>query len=478
MDRQLIFPMDDKYQSYLSDESHMTGFADSISFPENENEIRKIIAQVRNSGQSITIQGGKTGIAGCAVPNGGHVLNMSYMNHVKSFRTTEDGHFLLTVEPGVTLLDLTREIKKLDSKEELFWPPDPTEPSATVGGVAACNSRGLTASLYGDAKEYIHTVRVMDAEGKIMEITCGKESGASHCATGDISDIYIGGEGMFGVVTELTLALLRKPREIWGICFFFSCESDAFSFAELLVQYAEDPHGAKIAAAEYMDRMTIDMIEERKPNISRIRELPDASPDAAAMIYVEIHGADEASVEICAEALLEMAEACHVAADATWAVSGEFEVDRLRAFRHTAAESANLHIEKISQTYPGITKLGMDMNFNGQSLAAVVSYLKGSAEKSGLKLCIFGHIFGNHLHPNILPENREEFLKGQEILTEWAVASAKNPGVQNREHGVGKIKKQVFLATVTESCLKEIREKKKNLDPQGFWNPGNMIDTF
>jgi len=477
MGRSLIFPIDDKYQSYLSDESHLTGFADSISFPGNEEEIRTVIAQARKSGQSITIQGGKTGIAGGAVPQGGHILNLSNMNQVTSFRTTEEGLFLLTVEPGVTLLDLTREIKKLDAKEELFWPPDPTEPSATVGGVAACNSRGLTASLYGDAKKYIYAVRVMDADGKTTEIICGNQSGKAQSGIADVSKVHLGGEGMFGVITELTLILLRKPREIWGICFFFSCEPDAFSFAERLVLYVEEPLGAKIAAAEYMDRMTIDMIEERKPNTSSIKELPDVSPDAAAMIYVEIHGADEAAVEKYAEELLEMAEACHVAADATWAVSGEYEVEKLRAFRHTAAESANLYIEKISHTYPGICKLGMDMNFNGQSLASVVSYIKESAEKNGLKVCIFGHIFGNHLHPNILPDNLEQFHKGQEIILEWAAASNKNPGEQNREHGIGKVKKQVFLSTVTEGTLQQIEQQKKTLDPRGFWNPGNMIDT-
>lgn len=508
MDRPLIMPMDDKYQSYLTDESRLTGSAESISFPRTEDEIRTIITAVRALGLSITVQGGKTGIAGGAVPGGGHILNLSYMNRIKSFEA-RDGLYLLTVEPGVTLMDLTREIRKLNAGEDLFWPPDPTESTATVGGAASCNARGLCASLYGDTRKYIHAIRVMDAQGSTKDIVRGSTAAPSdQCAPSDPIDVYLGGEGMYGVITELTLRLIPRPKELWGICFFFTAGKDAFSFADRLTQYVREAQdggdaeavstasgtltsagtaasgtvsvkqGAAIAAAEYLDRMTIDMIEERKPNISKIRELPAVPSDAAAMIYIEIHGADESSVESCAEALLELADECGVDSDAAWAVSGESETDKLRVFRHAAAETANLYIEKVGHEYPGITKLGMDMGYNGERLETVVLSLKDGLKRYGLRGCIFGHIFGNHLHMNILPNDFNQFEKGRTLMEELAGRAAADAGRQIREHGVGKLKKKIFLITTSDECLAYYKDLKRTIDPAGFWNPSNMLDNF
>ena len=118
--------MDDTYHEYLKDESKMRGAADSISFPESEAEIGKILQMMRENRMPVTIQGGKTGVVGSAVPSRGHIMNLSHMNKVKSFFIAEEGVAFLTVEPGITLIELQKAIGRLETPRTLFWPPDPS----------------------------------------------------------------------------------------------------------------------------------------------------------------------------------------------------------------------------------------------------------------------------------------------------------------------------------------------------------------
>ena len=83
MKQELIHPMDETFQDYLIDESKMTGSAESISFPQSEAEIAQILRVMRENGTPVTIQGGKTGVVGSAVPLGGHIMNLSRMKKVK-----------------------------------------------------------------------------------------------------------------------------------------------------------------------------------------------------------------------------------------------------------------------------------------------------------------------------------------------------------------------------------------------------------
>ena len=475
MGRQLIYPMEERYQEYLSDESKMVGKADSISFPENEGEILEIIAKMKACHTPVTIQGGKTGIAGCAVPARGHVLNLSHMNQVKAFNKTAQGEALLKVEPGMTLLELKKAIKKLKNEEELFWPPDPTESSSTVGGIASCGAKGICSRLYGDTRKYIQAARVIQWDGSVKEIKRGEATVSFLGREKDLLDVHLGGEGMFGILAELTLRLEPKPKEMWGISFFFEKKEDAFTFADNLIMEDLQVEGASMAAAEYMDRATIDAIEERKEMMTALKELPDVGAEVAAMIYIEIHGMEEEAVEEIAEMLMELAVRCDSDPDRAWAVSGETEIEKMRVFRHAAAESANLLIEKIRQKDPRITKLGTDMSLDKEAFQSVIAKYEADIAQEGLKACIFGHIGGNHLHINILPEDYEEYEKGCKLFEAWAKEIAAQQGKVVAEHGVGKLKKNLFLQTASKDCIEEIQRLKHTYDPAGMWNPENMI---
>jgi D-lactate dehydrogenase (cytochrome) len=475
MRRQLILPMDERYQDYLSDESRMVGKAGSISFPENEKEILEIIARMRESGTQVTIQGGKTGIVGGAVPLGGHILNLSNMKQVKEFIRTREGNYLLKVEPGLTLLELNKVIKKLDDEKELFWPPDPTESSATVGGVASCGAKGMCSYLYGDTRKYIEGIRVVHSDGTVKEIKRGETVISFFGCEKDLIDIYLGGQGMFGILTEIVLKLQPKPVEEWGIGFFFEKKEDVFTFIDDITKKHFMQEGASIAAIEYMDRASIDAVEERKEGMTKLKELPDIDPIFCAMVYIEIHGMEEAEVVEIAEVLMEMAMSHNSDPDRAWAVSGETGVEKLRNFRHAAAESVNLLIESMRQKEPRITKLATDMSLEEASFESVIKKYEEDIDKAELYACIFGHIGSNHLHVNILPENYEDYKKGTVLIEKWAKEIVEKQGKVVNEHGIGKLKRDIFLKTAHKDYLEEIRRLKNTYDAVGMWNPGNMI---
>ena len=478
MERQLIHPMDETYHEYLKDESKMRGAADSISFPESEAEIGNILQVMRQDRMPVTIQGGKTGVVGSAVPSRGHIMNLSHMTKVKSFFIAEEGEAFLKVEPGITLIELRKAIDRLETPKAFFWPPDPSESTATVGGIASTDAKGMCSHLYGKSASYISGIRIMNAEGSIRDLKRGQDVIVINGESKDLLDVYLGGEGMYGVITELTLRLIPKPREIWGIGFFFEDREDGMSFSDQLNATSFEVQGAKIAAIEYLDHTIINALEMHKNNMTRVKHIPDVATHISAMVYVEIHGDQEEAIEEIAAASMVIGSSFNGDPDQTWAFSGEPEIDKMRNLLHAAAETAGLHIEKVRSEDPRITKLGIDISLEGDGLKTLVSRIEKTLQEENLKAGYLGHMSSGRLHIDILPGSYGEFVKGKALFESWADRFPVSLGNAVTSYGIGKLKKSIFRKTVSKAYIEELHQLKKKLDRNNFWNPGNMIEVL
>lgn len=187
-----IKPFTDEFEEYGRDESRASGEASSISFPTTENEVRAILKKLHAERVPVTVQGARTGLAAGAVPHGGHILNTSRMNRYLGLRRDEQGQFLLRVEPGVVLSELRKQLGKkvlptagwdqasLEAYEEFqeapeqFFPTDPTEASACLGGMAACNASGARSYAYGPMRPHITGLHVALADGDLLELQRGE----------------------------------------------------------------------------------------------------------------------------------------------------------------------------------------------------------------------------------------------------------------------------------------------------------------
>ncbi len=469
---QNIYPMSEEYEEYLTDESKYSGYADSISFPKSEEEVAGILKELSQKGIPVTIQGGKTGIVGGAIPKGGHLMNLSRMNKALGFWEEEDGTGRIQVQPGINLIDLKKEINNLFRKNPQFWPVDPTETSASVGGIAASGAQGINRILYGKSGQYIESLCIMDYEGKVRKLCRGesKELSGNECV--DALTLALGKEGITGIITELTLKLLPKPEAIWGLAFFFEKNKQAAAFVDGLKEEMPKNDFASIAAVEYMGKASLVMIEESRPFMTRIKELPGIREEIEAMIYMEVHGQEE-GIEKIAEQLMELAMECGGDPDEAWAVSEEAEIEKLHIFRHAAAEMVNLFIEKQHRKDHRITKLGMDMMCDGTFRQTLDSFEK-ELSASGLKGCIFGHAMESHLHVNILPESYEEYCQGIQLMQKWAVRIGKEQGIFPGEHGIGKLKKEILGDLLADAYIEQCKRAKELFDPGEMFNRGNI----
>lgn len=517
---ELIKQMDSKYEEYLKDESRLVGEAVSISFPQTEQQVTDVVSQLCERGVPITIQGARTGITGAAVPKGGHILNLSKMTAIHGLTVDDDGVFQLEVQPGVLLSELTTRLAQKDfdttvwSKEAkdayrrflgdvpYFFPPTPTEATATVGGMFACNAAGINAYYYGATAEHIMGIRMVLATGETWEVDRGKyvftsdgcplpngkylalddvildhpiSRGLVVSPGTDLVDLLAGSEGMLGVITKLRLKLFPDPREKWGIVFFFQDNDGAITFAQSVQEMSSLLEGARIVALELFDRNTLEMIRHLKDKTTRLKTIPDVEKWVAAAIYMELH-ADE--VEMMEAALLQLSKLfseCGGKEDATWAACGNAELEKLRLFRHAAPESVNSRIDELRRSDSRITKLGTDMSAPQRHLSKTLRMYWQGLASYGLYGVVFGHIGSNHLHVNIIPEDYEQYQKGLALVDEWAETLIGMGGMLAAENGVGKLKRDLYLRYASEKQLRMARQIKSFFDPDGLLNPSNMV---
>ena len=155
---------------------------------------------------------------------------------------------------------------------------------------------------------------------------------------------------------------------------------------------------------EYLDRDTIKMIQRRKQDMAKIRELPDVDEDFDGMIYLELEGSSDCMEELAAD-LMELAAEHGSDPDVAWALSGEAEVEKLRAFRHAAAESANLRVEANRKETPEITKLSTDFIWEGREFSKLLKFYRQELAQTSIESAVFGHLESGHLHVEFVPSD-------------------------------------------------------------------------
>lgn len=515
----LIKEMTPDFEEYVRDESRTVGEAESISFPSSEAEVRQVLGELFEQGGPVTVQGARTGLAAGAVPHAGHVLNLSRMTAVQGLRE-ENGVFYLTVEPGVVLANLRKALanKTLPtaswSKESLaaletlyagpeqFFPTDPTETSAAIGGMVACNASGARSYGYGPVRPHVSALRVVLSNGETLALRRGEvfaqgrklalvtEQGSTleldlptytmpktKNASGyfvadnmDAVDLFIGSDGTLGVVTQIELALMPVPPVVWGVNCFFETEAQALDFT-----VAVRPKLKCAMALEYFDGGALDILRSQRANSAAFASLPAVAENLAACVFVEL---DCESEEQALEELYLLGDAMREVGgseDNTWVGRTDVDRERQRFFRHAVPESVNMLIDERRRTDPTITKLGSDMSVPDECLHEVVELYRTTLAQAGLESAAWGHIGNNHLHVNVLPRNAADFKAGKQLFAGWAAEVTRMGGAVSAEHGVGKIKRDFLETMYGPEHIREMALLKLQFDPKAQLGRGNLF---
>src|SRR5262245_8931617 len=383
---------------YLEDASGAKGYAERICMPKDETELLSELADARSQQAPVTIAGGGSGLTGGRVPQGGWLVSM------EKFRRLDIATGKAIVGAGITLHEL-HAAARLGGQ---FYPPDPTETMAFVGGTIACNSSGSRSFMYGATRRWIQRLRVVLPSGEILDVGRGdaidfdvpeipqpaarKHSCGYPLRPGmDWIDLFTGAEGTLGIVLEAELQLLPAPQELLNGIVFFPSDEIAL---DALDAWRSVPG---LRMLEYVDDPALRMIAQRYPDV------PDAAKGA---LIIEQILEEDRDVDAWGHRL-EVAGAFE---DESWFGTSDLDRERFRKFRHALPETA-LEISVRN----GFTTLGTDFSVPvDRNREMLVFYREHMERIMPGHYCIFGHVGDGHPHVNMLPTTQSEFDAGSD----------------------------------------------------------------
>jgi FAD/FMN-containing dehydrogenase len=422
-----------------------------ICFPESTDDVARLLKLCHENGVAVVPSGGRTGLAGGAVAaNGECVVSLSKMRKIGAFDPLA---LTLQVEAGV----VTEAVHEHLKPEGLTWPVDfASKGSSTVGGNIATNAGGVKVIRYGLTRNWVLGLTVVLMSGEILRLNGSLEKNNTGV---DLRQLFIGTEGILGMITEAILKLAPLPKE--SDVFFFALPGlgpvfDLFSEAR--------KSGFVLNAFECLSNECLEVVLQNRGFTSPFRE--------AYHYYVlmEIERPERVGGREALEAWLAGLFERGRVEDAVLAQSPK-EAQSLWAMREGISESLSslgvLHKHDISLPIHRLKEFietwTRDLNEN----------------YPGLKPFIFGHIGDGNLHVNLLKPGQMEMA---EFKTACAKADSKMfgwiqefEGSVSAEHGIGLLKKHLLAYTRTESEIEIMRKMKSVFDPRGLMNPGKIL---
>ncbi len=502
--------IEEKYPEILYDESRFTsGIPQKLYFPETKEDLTEIVKLADKTATPIISIGGQTSITGASTPEDNcFAVNFIKMNRILSINKSNENECLLSCQPGVTLqeigsfLEAPLNFKYKVGRAELiksgywFYPPDPTELTATLAGTVATNASGARSFYYKSTRNHIKSISIVLADGDTFNCYRGDtffnsknalfktDNGKSICidkmqytntkiknAAGyysndnmDLIDLFIGSEGTLGIFSEITVKIIPRPDIISGLTFFPE-RQNAFGFAEFLRKQDN------ILAIEFFDSSAVNFLYENMEN----HKIPDAPKGKTFAVYWEFAEYAEKPFEEIMEAWEEELLKLHSSFDDTWSGFDKKEMETLKSFRHLIPELINNKISEIKKKYPEVRKISTDTALPGKNFNSVFEEYIKLLDYERLTYISFGHLGDYHLHINIIPKNNVELKKALNVYKKIMELTVKAGGTVSAEHGIGKIKKEYLKMMYGNNEISEMKKVKSILDPKNLLNRGNLF---
>lgn len=431
--------------SYRRDQSPggfvAAGMPAALSRPRNTAEVRDAVIEAGRLGMPIVPRGAGSGLAGGAnAIDGCLVLCLERMTDVVGI---DADSLTATVQAGVVNADLRR----VAAEQGLWYAPDPASAEfSTIGGNVATNAGGLCCVKYGVTRDWVLGLEVVLASGEVVRVGRRTRKGV---AGYDIGALFCGSEGTLGIVTEVTVRLQPLPPTAVTVAASFS-RLEAAGMAVRRVMAEMTP-----SLLEIMDAATIAAVEELQPM--------ELDREAAAMLFARTDAPDGA-----ARAEAERIAAIFTEAGASIAVISE-----------DAAEGRAL-LAARRLAYPALERLGTTLLDDvAVPLGEVPRFLREAAEiaeRTGLRIAVFGHAGDGNMHPTIVYDSRDqgESRRAMAAFEELLELARRLGGTIAGEHGIGTLKRDQLAAELGPAQAIH-RAIKDALDPAGLLNPGRAI---
>jgi glycolate oxidase len=415
----------------------------AVVLPSTTAEVAAVLGFCRSQGVKVVPRGAGTSLSGGTLPLvDGIILGLGKF---KEILDVDFENRCAVVQPGVTNLAISQAVEH----EGFYYAPDPSSQIAcSIGGNVAENAGGVHCLKYGVTTNNLLGVEFVTMEGEVLRI-----GGKALDAEGyDLLGIVTGSEGLLGVITEVTVRLLRKPETARAVLIGFPSNEQAGDCVAKVIGAGIIPGGM-----EMMDKLAIrateDFVHAGYPL------------DVEALLIVELDG-PKAEVDYLIEKVTDIASAC----GAVYSRTSETEAERLTFW--AGRKAAFPAIGRISPDY-----LCMDGTIPRHRLPEVLTRMAELSEKHGLRVANVFHAGDGNLHPLILYDANapEELEKAEDFGADILRLCVEVGGVLTGEHGVGVEKRDLMPAMFSEEDLKQQQRVKCAFDPDGLLNPGKVF---
>ena len=418
-----------------------------VVFARSTADVSKLLRFASREKVPVTARGGGFGyVGGCVPARGGIALSLMRMNRIKEINFIDA---VAIVEPGV----VTAELKAAVRAHKLYYPPDPASmKDCSIGGNIATNAGGPRCLKYGVTRNYVTGLEVVLASGDVL-----RTGGRVHKnKTGfDLIGLFVGSEGMLGIVTEITLRLLPLPPARATLSAAFATMSETAAVVQEIFAKGFLP-----ASLEIADSFTL---EAARKDLGKA-----IVPPGNAHLLVDLDGQEE-SVRSEAEAIRKLLAAKKP--NALEVATGEENCEKLWALRRQFSNSLRA---------TGLTKLNQDVVVPRSRVVDLVEFAERLSAQSGFPIACFGHAGDGNIHINIMADryNRDGAVreKVESALDELFAQVLAWGGVITGEHGIGLAKKRWWPEASDEIARGLHQTLKRALDPNNILNPGKFLD--
>ena len=413
---------------------------------QSAQEICDVLRYCNEKKIAVTPRGAGTGLCGgCVAIHGGVVLSTERMKRVLEVDTR---NMTATVEPGVLLMEFPKSLEGTG----LFYPPDPGEKTATMGGNAMTNAGGMRAVRYGVTRDYVLGMEVALADGRLITLggkTVKTSSGYS------LIDLMIGSEGTLGFLTKLTVKLVPEPKVNLSLLMPFD---DLQACIEAVPQVLAC--GCEPTAVEFMEREVIACAEKYLG-----KQFPDTSADA--YLLVRLDGPSREALTPAMNTLTDLALSIG-AKDVLLADTDER--------KESIWNARGAFLEAIKGSTPTMDEC--DVVVPRDHIAAFVRESVEIGKRAGVRVCSFGHAGDGNLHIYACRDELSEadWKRGvDQVMDELYAAARRMDGEVSGEHGIGHAKRAFLQESVGAVQVELMRGIKAAFDPNGILNPGKVV---
>lgn len=423
-----------------------SGMPEVLVKVKTKEEIAKVLSYANGRHIPVVTRGSGTGLMGGSVAvMGGIMLETTLMNKILEL---DAENLTVTVEPGVLLMELSAFCEA----NGFFYPPDPGEKAATLGGNISTNAGGMRAVKYGVTREYVRGLTVVTVDGQTLKLGGKVVKNSSGYA---LKDLIVGSEGTLAVVAEATLKILPLPTVTVSLLVPFRSLDEAVATVPDIVKGKALP-----TAIEYISQSIILFAEEYLG-----KKFPDNKHPGYLLLTFD--GYDEAQVE---REYSAVADLCleHGAIDV-------YIVDTEER-RASVWSARSAFLNAIKGTTPEVEEA--DIVVPRSMVGAFIRFSEQVAKEEGIRVSSFGHAGDGNIHINLCRDDLSEHEWHRRLKAAFDrmyEKAAEIGGQVSGEHGIGYSKRDYFRLQHGDYYVELMARIKTAFDPNGILNPQKVI---